>query len=361
MIDVLEAYPDEHVVNYSPTVVGAGFVLIVCVCVLGVFVWAGRGERLVEGWEKLPEWERYRPDWLGKRVSVVEIAARYRTTWAAGAFWPSKETHQLPPAPGETGGSWLYTLTWGFLGVWLFMTGVFFVFAGAIEEIEVFREEQLLSGAVCAGLALVLCGFWIVIFRIPFFSRAEKREIEAELTRIRADMKAANDPRAVAPTAVMPDLERGKGAWTWVGFWMLVVAWVLATSAALTVRAWTLPSEQYGMLLFVAPGFGLLSGWLLYAASVNFGVAYQADSYPDGVRPVPTGGGTFAYRGSLWPVAVAAVAGLVALIGAEPAHPVPLVVALVFFAPRYWQNIAAIVLGLVGVLLGVVRVWAERS
>ena len=359
MIDVLEAYPDEHVVNYSPTVVGAGFVLIVCVCVLGVFVWAGRGERLVEGWEKLPEWERYRPDWLGKRVSVVEIAARYRTTWAAGAIWPSGDAPAAAGA-GRDRRQLAVHADVGLSGVWLFMTASS-MFAGAIEEIEVFREEQLLSGAVCAGLALVLCGFWIVIFRIPFFSRAEKREIEAELTRIRADMKAANDPRAVAPTAVMPDLERGKGAWTWVGFWMLVVAWVLATSAALTVRAWTLPSEQYGMLLFVAPGFGLLSGWLLYAASVNFGVAYQADSYPDGVRPVPTGGGTFAYRGSLWPVAVAAVAGLVALIGAEPAHPVPLVVALVFFAPRYWQNIAAIVLGLVGVLLGVVRVWAERS
>ena len=234
------------------------------------------------------------------------------------------------------------------------MTGVFFVFPGAIEEIEVFAGAAAERPGV-RRLALVLCGFWIVIFRIPF-SRAEKREIEAELTRIRADMKAANDPRAVAPTAVMPDLERGKGAWTWVGFWMLVVAWVLATSAALTVRAWTLPSEQYGMLLFVAPGFGLLSGWLLYAASVNFGVAYQADSYPDGVRPVPTGGGTFAYRGSLWPVAVAAVAGLVALIGAEPAHPVPLVVALVFLRRGTGRTLRPSCWSLVGVLLGVVLV-----
>ena len=360
MIDVLEAYPDEHVVNYSPTVVGAGFVLIVCVCVLGVFVWAGRGERLVEGWEKLPEWERYRPDWLGKRVSVVEIAARYRTTWAAGAFWPSKETHQLPPAPGESGGSWLYTLTWGFLGVWLFMTGVFFVFAGAIEEIEVFREEQLLSGAVCAGLALVLCGFWIVIFRIPFFSRREARDRSGADSDSRGHEGGQRPPRRRADGG-HARLGAGQGrvdvgglldAGRRVGARHLggadgarVDAAERAVRHAALCRARVWP----------------LSGWLLYAASVNFGVAYQADSYPDGVRPVPTGGGTFAYRGSLWPVAVAALAGLVALIGAEPAHPVPLVVALVFFAPRYWQNIAAIVLGLVGVLLGVVRVWGGRS
>ena len=361
MIDVLAAYPNERVVNSSPTTVGAGFVLILCVCLLGVVVWAGRGERLVEGAAQLPEWERYRPDWLGKRVSVVEIADRYRTTWAAGAFWPSKETHQLPTPPGENSGSWLYTVTWIFLGLWLFMTGVFFVFAGAIHEIEVFREEQLLSGAICVGAALVLCGFWIVIFRIPFYSRSEKREIDAEVARIRQDMRAAKDARGVDPLAPIPDLERGKGAWTWVAFWLLVVAWLLATSAALSVRAWTLPSEQYGMMLFAAPGFGLFSGWLLYAASVNFGVAYQADSYPDGVRPVPADGGKFAYRGSLWPIAVAAIAGLVALIGPEPAHPVPLIVALLFFTPRYWENIGAIVLGLLGVTVGVFRVWAERQ
>ena len=46
--DVLVAYPNERVVNYSSNAVIAGFVLILCVCLLGLMIWAGRGERRVQ-------------------------------------------------------------------------------------------------------------------------------------------------------------------------------------------------------------------------------------------------------------------------------------------------------------------------
>ena len=360
MIDVLVAYPNEHVVNYSSNAVIAGFVLILCVCLLGLMIWAGRGERRVRGVEGSLDLRDYDADWLGKRVKISEIAGRYRTTWAAGSFWPSKETHQLQPEPGG-GGSFAYTFFWFFLGIWLFWTGVFFVFAGVIEEIEVFREERLLSATICIGVALLLCAVWIVLFRLPFISKVERRFFDAQLQRFLEDARANNDRQAASPTAPLPDPEHGKSQWAWVSFWVLAVAWVLATVACAQVSAWTLPSEQYGMLVFVAPGFGLFAGWMLYAASVTFGVAYSASSYPDGVPPVPVEGGKYAYRGSVWAIAVAGIAAIVALAGAEPAHPVPTVVVLLLFTPKYWENIAAALLGLLGIALGVYRVWQERQ
>ena len=360
MLDVLVAYPNERVVNYSSNAIVAGFVLILCVCLLALMVWAGRGERRVRGAEGSTDLRDYDADWLGKRVKISEIAGRYRTTWAAGSLWPSKETHQLPPPPGG-GGSFVYTFFWVALGVWLFWTGVFLVFAGAIEEIEVFREDQLLSASICIGVALLLCAAWIVLFRLPFISMIERRFFEEQLQRYRMDARANSDPNVADPTAPFPDPEHGKSQWAWVSFWILVAAWILATVACAQTSAWTLPSEQYGMLIFVAPGFGLFAGWMLYAASVNFGVAYSAGSYPDGVPPVPVEGGKYAYRGSVWPIAVAGIAAIVALAGAEPAHPVPTVVALLLFTPRYWENIAAALLGLLGIALGVYRVWQERQ
>ena len=142
---------------------------------------------------------------------------------------------------------------------------------------------------------------------------------------------------------------------------MLVVAWILALAATVQTRAWTLPSPQYGTMIFVAPGYGLFTGWLLYAASLNFGVAYCSDSCPDGVRAVPKDSNGYAYRGSPWPIAVAAIASICAFAIPDPSQPIPLVVALLFFTPRYRSNLWATAVGLLGIGLGVLHGWSVRS
>ena len=155
-------------------------------------------------------------------------------------------------------------------------------------------------------------------------------------------------------------LEDGKSLFLWIAFFILVSAWVLTLLATVQINAWSLPGPQYGTMLFVAPGYGLLAGWLLFAASLNFGIAYCADSCPDGVRAVPSEGSAYAYRASPWPIAFAAVAAGAAISIPDPAHPLPLVFAVLLFAPPYAANRWAAAVGTFGIVLGAWRVWLLR-
>lgn len=352
MLDSAQAYPGEHVVETSTPIVIAGFLLLLGVAILAVFIWLGRGEQNGSG----------RPDLLGSRVTIREISARYRTTWSPSKLCVSIHDHQKQTP--ESNRSVLYGIVWVFLMIWIFMTGVFLIISGVSDQIENFREQRQLRAAACVTVALCICAVWIPVFRIHSKSAAEVREIQDAIVAIRADEQRANDPKGVDIRAPIPDhseLERGKTAFLWTGFVMLVVAWILALAATAQTQAWTLPSPQYGTLLFVAPGYGLFAGWLLFAASLNFGIAYCAESCPDGVRAVPQDANQFAYRGSVWPIVTAVVTLLCAVFVPDPSQPVPLVVALLLFAPRYQTNLWAAAIGALGIGLGVLRVLSERS
>lgn len=328
----------------------AGFVLLLGVALLAVFIWMGRGEQNGNG----------KADLLGSHVTIGEITARYRTTWSPSKLCVSIHEHQQPPHEGSI----VYAIAWGGLLVWLAMTGVFLIIAGAAETIENFREQQQLNAAVCVCIALVICAVWIPIFRSHSKSDEEVGWVRKDIVAIRHDEQVAKDSGGVDTRARLPDhseLGQGKSSFLWLGVFLLVVAWALALSATVQTQAWTLPSPQLGTLLFVAPGYGLLTGWLLYAASLNFGVAYCADSCPDGVRAVPEGANLYAYRGSPWPVVVATVALICALAIPDPSQPVPLVLALLLFAPRYRSNLWAAAVGSLGIGLGALRVWVDRS
>jgi len=352
MLDSAQAYPGEHVVATSTPIIIAGFLLILGVSILAVFVWMGKGEQHGSG----------RPDLLGSRVTIREISARYRTTWSPSKLFVSVQDHQRQTP--ENSRSVVYGIVWTFLMIWIFMTGVFLIISGVSDQIENFREQRQLRAAACVTAALCICATWIPVVRIHSKSVTEVKEIQNAIVAIRADEQLANDPKGVDIRAPIPDhseLERGKTAFLWAGFVMLIVAWILALAATAQTQAWTLPSPQYGTMLFVAPGFGLLTGWLLFAASLNFGIAYCAESCPDGVRAVPQDANQFAYRGSIWPVATAVVALLCAIIVPDPSQPVPLVLALLLFAPRYRTNLWAAAIGALGIGLGVLRVMSERS
>ena len=352
MIDTAAAYPGEHVTSTSFTIVISGFLLILAVAILCAFIWMGRGEQGDSG----------EPDVLGSRVTIREITSRFRTTWSPSSLGVSIADHQKQTPEGI--GSVVYRIAWGFLLIWLFMTGVFLIISGVADSIENFREEQQLSASIYVLFSLLLCAAWIPVFRIHSKSTKEILELKRAVTHIRKVEEEVKDPNGVERFAVLPDhqeLEQGKSAFLWVGFGMLVVAWALALAATVQVRAWTLPSPQLGTMLFVAPGYGLLTGWLLYAASLNFGTAYCADSCPDGIRAVPEGSNSYAYRGSLWPIVVATVALITAVSIPDPTQPVPLVLSLLFFTPRYSSNLWAVAVGILGIVLATVHVWSLRS
>jgi len=236
------------------------------------------------------------------------------------------------------------------------MTAVFLVIAGATITIEVYREVALQDATLCVCAALAICTFWIFVFRVGSLTAAEKERMIAMERQRRTYTRSAAEPKGVY------DIDDGaKKTYFEVATAMLVVAWLLVVVATAQVQAWTLPGEQHGMLLFVAPGYGLLAGWLLYAASINFGVAYCARSYPESVKSPPEDADGYAYPASLWPIAVAVVLLACAAAVPDPTQPVPFVVALSLFTPRYRQNMIAVAIAVVGVGLGVWRVWTLRA
>ena len=333
-------HPPEEVVKTSPLVVIAGFAVLAGVTLLAIFAWASQGER------------NGQPDVFGKRVTVREVAERYKAAWSPGVFWPrdafmhTKKTDQ---------GSPLFKIIWTFLTAWFICLAFYLIFAGAISAIEVFREERHLRAGMCISAAFCLCAVWPVLFRVG--SHVPPQQVKTGAQQVQAYKRRATDGAFVAPT-----VDKSKGVWLWISCVVLALAWALAFAAAAQLQAWTLPGPQFGTLIFLAPGYGLFAGWLLYATFLNLGVAMSFDSYPEGTRAMPMGGNAeYIHRGSIWPV----VASLIALGGAvavpDPGQPLPMAVALAFFTPRYRTNVCAVLICLGGVAFATWRMLTLRD
>ena len=324
-------HPPEDLVKSSGAVILAGFMLLASVLILASFSWASRGVG--------PNGE---PDLFGKHVTVREVAAPYRTSWAPGTFWPSKTAHSQVARSREEA-SPVFGPVWYFLTAWLGMSGVYLILVGAITEIEVFREQAHVRAAGCAALACCLCAVWPVLFRVG--SHAPPPQMTGKQQVEQFNMQRGDHER----TAAAPRVDRTKGVWLWIAFVVLVLAWALALAAAAQLQAWTLPGPPYGTLLFLAPGYGLLAGWLLYATFLNLGVAMSFDSYPDGVREVPADGNTaYINRGSFWPLLAAVIVITCAVLIPDPVQPLPMGVVLLLFTPRYQTNLGAAALCALG-------------
>lgn len=343
----------EAVVTTSSRVVLAGFILVVFVLILVAFIRGGRGER------------NGKRDAFQMRVTIAEITGRYLTTFTPRKFWPSPCDAQAKNLENfkARAKSMLYSVVWIFLLAWLFCAGVFLIIAGSAETIEVFREDSHFVAAVCVSAALFLCGVWIILFRMGSQTQeALKAAVEAN-NRVGGDERAAGDPLAPSKYARSPEFDGRKRAWLWIAFFVLLVAWLLALSATINIRAWTLPGEQYGTLFFLGPGYGLFTGWLAFATTLNFGIALYAGSYPDCTKPPPDDAlPSKAYKPS-WVPAFSAffLMFLPAVIIPDPAQPFLMVVALVFFTPRFSPNLFAAGIGVVGVALGAWRVYGLRQ
>ena len=87
-------HPPEDLVESSPAVILAGFLILASVLILAAFNWAARGRG-----------EDGRPDVFGKMVTVHQVSARYQTSWSPGRFWPSKESHGFSKDEGEHKGN----------------------------------------------------------------------------------------------------------------------------------------------------------------------------------------------------------------------------------------------------------------
>ena len=358
--DAAHAAGPEHFERVSGSAIVAGFVLLLGLAVLALVLWLGGGRE--PGVRKR--------DRLGFAVTVKEVAAEFRLSWS-----PRREPFPKPGLKplgkdGEDGGSPLYSVVWGFLCIWLAMSALFLIMAGAIEAIEVFRAQAHLFASFWILVSLALCAAWTALFRVGSYTKEEKaamaaRELEGrELQKL--DHSEHGDNFA-SPTARMPDYDKQRRTFLYVAASVLGLAWICAVVAAASLGAWTLPGEQYGMLLFFAPGYGLFAGWLLFAAGLSTGIAIRAQSSPEGIRPDPqalheTDNAAFVYAPSYLPVLVCGVGALVAVASRDPAQPVPALVALLVFAPlAHRPNQIALGICAAGAALAGILVWLKRS
>lgn len=338
----------------SGSAILAGFLLLVGLLILGLVLLFSRRS------DSEPE-ERQA---LGESATLTEVASQYPLSWSPGPWicWRGGEWWKSAWSP-------LYAIVWIFLFVWLAMCGIYLIIAGAHVEIEVFRGGRHLAAALLVGLALVLCAVWSATFRLGSYSTAfkEKRQRKLEAQReYQAERggPAKGEENYAAWSDELP--EPSKKHWLAVSAVVLVVAYLLSAAASGVLRAWTLPGEQHGMLLFLAPGYGLFAGWMLFAASLSIGVAIKAWSVPgseckdervlNGVEE-----NECVYPDSWQPLVVMIVGGIIACACADPAQMVPSIFALVFFVSWRRRNLYALAAAGVFAIIAAVVVLVERS
>tara|TARA_B100000575_G_scaffold294493_1_gene310802 strand:- start:3986 stop:5047 length:1062 start_codon:yes stop_codon:yes gene_type:complete len=344
---VVIEHPPEEVVKTSMLLVLAGFALLGAVVLLALFAWASQGER------------NGQPDVFGMRVTVHEVAERYKAAWSPGVFWPRDAF--MHTKKSEVG-SPLYKIAWTFLVAWFVCVAFYLIFAGSISAIEVFREKAHLHAAMCVAAALCLCAVWPVLFRIGSRSELHPDPAEEEGAATSAVVAAAatTATKPTAPLAVSTH-STTKETFLWISFVVLLIAAVFAVVGSALIQAWTLPGPQFGTLIFLGPGYGLFAGWLLFAAALNLRVAISYNSYPSGTLPWPETRTEYTHRGSLWPPALALVIACIAVLIPDPAIPLPALIALFLFTPRKTSHLAASAICLLGFVVATVLVVWKRS
>lgn len=331
---VVIEHPPEEVVKTSALVVIAGFALLGAVTLLALFSWASQGERNGQA------------DIFGMRVTVREVAERYKAAWSPGVFWPRDAFMHTKKSDI---GSPLYKIVWTFLTGWFICVAFYLIFAGSISAIEVFREKAHLHAAMCVAAAFCLCAVWPVLFRIG--SQSE------------SDLDSAEGDSTVKPTMPLSvsTYSKTKDAFLWISFAVLLIAAIFAVTGSALIQAWTLPGPQFGTLIFLGPGYGLFAGWLLFATALNLRVAISYNSYPSGTLPWPETRTEYTHRGSLWPPVIACVIACIAVLIPDPAIPLPALIAIFLFTPRKKSHLAASGICLLGIVIATVLVVWQRS
>ena len=141
----------------------------------------------------------------------------------------------------------------------------------------------------------------------------------------------------------------------WLAFLLLAVAHVLCLAAEVTFQPWTYPGT--GLWLFSGLGYSLTSGWILYGASLTYGMAIASDSAPDGTQRLFGPGHSYSFVA----VFVCLYAMIASIALPSPALPFWFVVVLLLYVPREPFLMVAVVISLIGIVASVFRVLALRG
>ena len=340
----------------SGSAILAGFLLLIALLILGTVIYFSRNSA------DQPDDEQA----LGETATLVEVASSLPLPWSPGPWVCNRAARK---------GDWyrsayspVYAVMWVFLFVWLAMSGVYLIIAGIHVEIEVFRGERHVTAALLVGLALVLCAVWSAIFRLGSKSEAWKAQFAERLAAHRA-AQAGKDlkPDETNYSEWEDNPEPDKKHWLTASALTLFVAYLLSAVAVGTLRPLTLPGDQYGTLLFLGPGYGLFTGWLLVATSLSVGIAVKAWSYPDAQsnrdeRALASNDDLQkVYPDSWQPLVGAVIGGIVACVCADPTQMLPWIFTFLCFVRLKRRNLYALGAACLFAIVAAVVLSLERS
>jgi hypothetical protein len=359
----LANHAPEEVERVSGHAILAGFLLGLGLAILSVVLLVSRSRESDTS-----------PNALGETVTLRSVAADFPLSWSPGRI-VCRRRRPLKQGANATDSA-VYGIVWGFLIFWLWMCAVYLILVGSLSSIEVFRGSRHAVAGGLVGFALALCATWSAVFRLGSKAPATKQRELEELEKWREHQKT-NPPQPGERdwTKTVYDPEPNKKHWISAAAFVLILAYVLAATACGVLQPWTLPGEQYGTLLFLAPGYGLFAGWLLFAASLNFGMAVAAWSSPEGTKHQPEadaaaadgadGADTSQYRRTYpdsWiPLIATVLGGIVACACLDPTQMVPTLFALTLFVKWTRRNQYAAAAALFFLLVAGGLVYAVRA
>ena len=256
-----------------------------------------------------------RGDWPGLWFKLpntpTEVAARFEREWSPRSVCcPDKSASD---GQDRRGSSPMYTIAWFVVIGWILVTAAWFFALGVDGELAVFHSDGFVHASLLIAGSLALFALWIFPFRF------------------------------------------GTPCYLWTATILLAAAHVCVVRAEVTLQPWTYPGVAIWMTAGMA--FSLLNGWILYSASLTYGMAISSANPIDATRR-PQAHETFT---PFVPVFFSLYTAIAGIIIPSPALAVWFVIVLLFYAPKMPFLTAAISISCVGIASSALRVASLRG
>ena len=305
-------------------------------------------------------------DVFGKRVTVREVAERYKAPWSPGVFWPrdafmhTKKTDQGSPSSRLCG-----PFLTGWFICWPFTSSL----RAPSPPLRCSGEAHLRP---CASPPLLPVAVWPVLFRIG--SRSERDPEPADDAESNNNTNVNNNtnnntniinltlnglfgppyqsedgggakskPITVNNTTTNntvvkqttpltgPPHSKTKEAFPGSRLWCCSSPPSWPPGSAL-IQAWTLPGPQWHALS--GPRLRPLCRLAAVCRGAQPAHRHQLQQLSIGHVAVARDATEYTHRGSLWPPLISLIISLIAVLIPDPAIPLPMLIAIFLFTPR---------------------------
>ena len=249
--------------------------------------------------------------WGSLPQTPTEVAGKYEREWAPRSrCCPDKSASEKQDPRGE---SIVYTIAFTVVIGWILVTAAWFFALGVDSELAVYHSDRFVHASLLVGGALALFALSIFPFRF------------------------------------------GTPCYLWITTFLLASAHICVLWAEATFMPFSYPGVAVWLTAGIA--FSLLNGWILYCASLTYGMAISAANPIEETRR-PQSYETFS---PFIPVFFAFYSMIAGIVAPSPALCMWFLVVLLFYAPRNSFLTVAIVLSVVGIVSAALRIASMRG